>query len=145
MERRVYFRYKMATTAWFAVRVHVGTEVKLNEFLQHNNEETVGDFISGIIENRAELKNLSVQEIKATDITCSIDMPMGVLLQRSLFDLDIRMARDIQGKTTNPENCFTYMMKMANSEDILPKPRLGSLLYLYIKIIEVDVANMELS
>ena len=33
------------------------------------NEETVRDFISNIIENRAELKDLSVHEIKAKDIT----------------------------------------------------------------------------
>ena len=36
----------MAAAAWFAVRIHAGTTVKLNEFLLLKSEETVRDFIS---------------------------------------------------------------------------------------------------
>ena len=75
------------------------------------NEETVIDFISNIIENRAELKDLSVHEIKAKDITWSFDMSMGVLLQRNLFDMDVNMTHDIKKKARNPENGFTYLPK----------------------------------
>lgn len=58
--------------------------IMLNKFLSWKNEETVGDFISNIIKNKAELKNLSILEIKAKYIMRSFYMTMGALLQRNL-------------------------------------------------------------
>ena len=80
-----------------------------------------------IVESRqCILKDLPVHEIKAKYITCSFDMPMGVLLQIKSFDLDINMTPDIKEKATNPENGFNYLLKMAKTENILPTPRLVS-------------------
>lgn len=94
----------MAVTAWFPARVHVNTTVKLMRFYQEKNEEPVRYFICNIIESRAELKYLSVHEIKAKDVMCSFNMRMWVLFQRRLFDLDVNMTQDIKEKATNPEN-----------------------------------------
>lgn len=73
-------------------------------FYQEKNEEPVRYFICNIIESRAELKYLSVHEIKAKDVMCSFNMRMWVLFQRRLFDLDVNMTQDIKEKATNPEN-----------------------------------------
>ena len=63
------------------MQIHISNTVKLNKFLPCKNEDTIRDFIA---ENRAKLKSLPVQKIRAKDITCSFDMPMRVLLQRNL-------------------------------------------------------------
>lgn len=89
----------METAAQFAVQIHISNTVKLNKFLPCKNEDTIRDFIANITENRAELKNLPVQKIRAKDITCSFDMPMRVLLQRNL---SVNMTQDIRKKQQIP-------------------------------------------
>lgn len=84
------------------------------------------NFISNITENRAESKDLSVQVIKAKEITCSFDMSTGVLWQRNLFDLYVNTTQDIKEKAAHPENGFTYLMNMTKTGNILPKPRFAS-------------------
>ena len=113
-----------------SVQIYTGTTVKLNEFLPWKNEETVGDFLTSIVEDTAELKYLLVDVIKAKNITCCFDISMGVLLPRNLFDLDVNMIPIIKGKATNSKNCFTYMMKMAKQKIFSPNE--GYTLFLLI-------------